>query len=61
MWKAIIFVFTVILASPAAAEETWCWSRDVNAPRTCVYTLKACQEIVRLRRSGICTPSQRLR
>lgn len=58
----MMFVLTSMLVSPAAAKEkatTWCWAPDVNAPRTCVYTRQQCQDIVRLRRSGVCTPSQR--
>jgi hypothetical protein len=42
-------------ASPAMAQE--CWAPEVNAPRTawtCTYTLAQCQEIVRLRRAGVC-------
>ena len=49
-----------VLVQPVAAEETWCWARDVDAPRSswaCVYTLAQCRGIVRVRRAGICVPA----
>ena len=45
-----------ILAGMMTAQA-WCWSPDLHSPRTCVYSREQCEEIVRLRRSGICTPS----
>jgi hypothetical protein len=35
---------------------TWCSSADLHSPRTCVYSRAQCEEIVRLRRTGVCTP-----
>ena len=45
-----------ILAGMLTAQ-TWCWSPDLHMPRTCVHTQQQCDEIVRLRRTGVCTPS----
>jgi hypothetical protein len=59
---AMALIFVAAFALPAAAQETWCWAPEVNAQRTswtCTYTLPQCQEIVRLRRTGICVPAQR--
>jgi hypothetical protein len=41
----------------AVMTATWCWAADLHSPRTCVYSRQQCEEIVRLRRTGICTPS----
>jgi hypothetical protein len=50
-----LILATSRFASPAAAQqETWCWAPDVSTRGDCVYTLAQCQEIVRLRRSGVC-------
>jgi hypothetical protein len=61
MRALLIAVVGSMLVAPALAERTtvtWCWAADLMAPRTCVYMREQCQDVVRLRRSGICTPSQ---
>ncbi len=39
---------------------TRCWSPDLHSPRTCTYTRQQCEEIVRLRHTGICSWSSEL-
>jgi hypothetical protein len=39
------------------ASVTWCWAADLHAPATCVYDRQQCEEIVRLRHTGVCFPS----
>jgi hypothetical protein len=41
-----------------AAFSTWCWAADLNEQGSCVYTREQCFEIVKLRRAGVCRPSQ---
>jgi hypothetical protein len=36
---------------------TWCWAADLHSPRTCVYDRAQCEELIRLRRIGVCTPT----
>jgi hypothetical protein len=48
-------MIALLLASPLT---TWCWSEDLRAPRSCVYSREQCEELVRLRHRGVCTPAQ---
>jgi hypothetical protein len=60
----LVFFLESMFASSVAAQETWCWARDLNAPKDwiCTYDLAQCQEIVRLRQSGTCMrPADRFR
>jgi hypothetical protein len=41
-----------------AAVSIWCWSADLYGHGNCVYTREQCLEIVKLRRRGVCRPSQ---
>jgi hypothetical protein len=41
-----------------AAVSLWCWSADLNSHGSCVYSLEQCFAIVKLRRAGVCRPSQ---
>jgi hypothetical protein len=59
--RALIAVIAVVLAmSRAVAGDanpkatTWCWSPRSDIRGDCVYTLRQCEEIVRLRRTGVC-------
>jgi hypothetical protein len=40
----------VTILAGVMTAQTWCWSADLHALRTCVYTRQQCEEIVRLRR-----------
>jgi len=59
--RMLIASIALVLATSSAiagdANEkstTWCWSPDVTTRGNCVYSLRQCQEIVRLRRAGVC-------
>jgi hypothetical protein len=61
MMRMMIGVIALVLGTISAIAgdtdrkgETWCWSPDLTSHGTCVYSLRQCQEIVRLRRAGIC-------
>ena len=55
-------MLTATILATVLTAQTWCWSADLHAARTCTYSRQQCDAIVRLRRTGICTPSdQRFR
>jgi hypothetical protein len=57
MIAVIVLVFGTIGAIAGDTDrkgETWCWSPDAMTRGSCVYSLRQCQEIVRLRRAGVC-------
>jgi hypothetical protein len=62
MISTMIIVFGIITAMAGEGKTnrqsdesfTWCWSPDLTSRGTCVYSLRQCQEIVRLRRAGVC-------
>jgi hypothetical protein len=43
-----------------AAFSTWCRAADLNGHGSCVYRRDQFYEIMKLRRAGICRPSQML-
>ena len=49
-----LILASLLLIFAAARDETWCWSPDDMTRGVCVYNLRQCQEIVRLRRAGFC-------
>jgi hypothetical protein len=45
---------TAVAGDTNEKGATWCWSPDVTTRGSCAYSLRQCQEIVRLRRAGVC-------
>lgn len=54
----IILLLVVRWSDRARAGDTWCYASDSFSSRSCVYDLKQCEEIRRLRGHGICSNSQ---
>jgi hypothetical protein len=57
MMIATMIALATSSATAGDANEkstTWCWSPDVTTKGSCVYSLRQCQDIVRLRRAGVC-------
>jgi hypothetical protein len=58
--RMMMIVALVLATSCAVAGDanemgrTWCWAPDVTTRGDCIYSLRQCQEIVRLRRAGVC-------
>ena len=51
---ALVLATSSAVAGDANAKGTWCWSPRSDIRGDCVYTLRQCEEIVRLRRTGVC-------
>lgn len=53
---AIVLVLATgsAIARDANVKGTWCWSPRSDIRGDCVYTLRQCENIVRLRRAGVC-------
>ena len=58
----MVAIIALVLATNVKAKvehaqflsETWCWSPRSDIRGDCIYSLRQCQEIVRLRRAGVC-------
>ncbi len=49
-----VLISSVVSSRFVPAQETWCWAPDVHTRGDCIYSLKQCEEIVRLRRAKVC-------
>lgn len=59
MRVAMIAMVALVLAAGSAVagdakSTTWCWSPRSDLRGDCIYTLRQCEAIVRLRRAGVC-------